>query len=75
MRMVWGWGVGSVVWLQTGEFQVLVETLLEMDSLLDSPFGEEFWSSRDSLVLAGDGQCGLCWSIMEGQGQKTPTGA
>lgn len=29
MQVVWGWGVGSVVWLQTGEFQVLVETLLE----------------------------------------------
>lgn len=46
------------------------DTLLEMDL----PLEEEFWSSRDSLVLAREGPRGLCWGITEGQDQKTLTG-
>ena len=57
-----GQGVGSIVQLKMDEFQVPAHTLLEMDL----PLEEEFWSSRGSLLLAGDRQRGLCRGITEG---------
>lgn len=55
--MAWGQGgVGSIVQLKRGESQEPADTLMETDL----PLEEEFWSSRDSLVLASDGQHGLC---------------
>lgn len=57
-----GPGVGSIVQLEIGEFPVLADTLLETDL----PLEEEFWGSRESWVLASDGQHGICWGTMEG---------
>ena len=40
------------MWFQIGEFQVLADTLVEADSLLE----EEFWSSRDREFGVGQGR-------------------